>query len=200
MSKDIISGANINKAGVYPGWKMMAKSDHDKITVEALTVTENDTYTAPAGKAYSPVTVNVEGGGGQEFLELHISFTMPELPAGENSLKMQIPMTEKDGEKISLTDGYSFVPVIITESVEDFVAYNVKTLMDVTVPPAPPEYTAEKAFPFWIEGTNGTGPYFDPENSTFTGCHWNNDKWVILIDGDATSCSIAVAFTDVSPY
>lgn len=30
--------------------------------VEPLTVTENDTYTAPEGKAYSPVTVNVAGG------------------------------------------------------------------------------------------------------------------------------------------
>ena len=29
------------------------------ITVEALSATENGTYTAPAGKAYSPVTVNV---------------------------------------------------------------------------------------------------------------------------------------------
>lgn len=29
------------------------------ITVEPLTVTENDTYTAPDGKAYTPVTVNV---------------------------------------------------------------------------------------------------------------------------------------------
>lgn len=31
-------------------------------TVEALTVTENGTYTAPSGTAYSPVTVNVAGG------------------------------------------------------------------------------------------------------------------------------------------
>lgn len=30
--------------------------------VEPLTVTENDTYTAEEGKAYSPVTVNVSGG------------------------------------------------------------------------------------------------------------------------------------------
>lgn len=29
------------------------------VTVEALTATENKTYTAPSGKAYSPVTVNV---------------------------------------------------------------------------------------------------------------------------------------------
>lgn len=32
------------------------------ITVRALTVTENGTYTAPSGSAYSPVTVNVSGG------------------------------------------------------------------------------------------------------------------------------------------
>ena len=35
-----------------------------QITVEALSVTANGTYTAPTGKAYSPVTVNVSGGGG----------------------------------------------------------------------------------------------------------------------------------------
>ena len=34
------------------------------IEVIPLSVTANDTYTAPAGKAYSPVTVNVSGGGG----------------------------------------------------------------------------------------------------------------------------------------
>ena len=32
------------------------------INVEPLNVTENDTYTAPEGKAYSPVTVDVAGG------------------------------------------------------------------------------------------------------------------------------------------
>ena len=40
------------------------------VTVEALTATENKTYTAPEGKAYSPVTVNVPtGGGGLEYEE-----------------------------------------------------------------------------------------------------------------------------------
>lgn len=32
------------------------------VTVEALSVTQNGTYTAPTGKAYSPVTVTVSGG------------------------------------------------------------------------------------------------------------------------------------------
>lgn len=36
-------------------------------TVEALSVTQNGTYTAPTGKAYSPVTVNVSGGGSSDF-------------------------------------------------------------------------------------------------------------------------------------
>ena len=34
------------------------------VTVSPLSVTTNGTYTAPSGEAYSPVTVNVSGGGG----------------------------------------------------------------------------------------------------------------------------------------
>lgn len=37
------------------------------IELETLTVTENDTYTAPEGKAYSSVIVNVSGGGDTEY-------------------------------------------------------------------------------------------------------------------------------------
>jgi hypothetical protein len=40
------------------------------VEVEALSVAENGTYTAPAGKAYSPVTVNVESGGGFSEVEI----------------------------------------------------------------------------------------------------------------------------------
>ena len=40
------------------------------MTVEPLSVTENGTYTAPTGKAYSPVTVNVSGGGTDTLLAL----------------------------------------------------------------------------------------------------------------------------------
>ena len=38
---------------------MGQKNGGGSVTVEALNVTENGTYTAPEGKAYSPVTVNV---------------------------------------------------------------------------------------------------------------------------------------------
>lgn len=48
----------------------------DAITVESKSITENGTYTAPAGKAYSPVTVNVEGGGG-DFSTAEVVVTNP---------------------------------------------------------------------------------------------------------------------------
>lgn len=48
------------------------------VTVEALTATENKTYTAPSGKAYSPVTVNVSGGalGGLQFGPMFYALTI----------------------------------------------------------------------------------------------------------------------------
>ena len=39
--------------------KATAGGSGGDVTVEALTATENKTYTAPSGKAYSPITVNV---------------------------------------------------------------------------------------------------------------------------------------------
>lgn len=61
-----------NKGGTVPQNKNMANlasaigsiSTGSSTTVTALNVTQNGTYTAPAGTAYSPVTVNVSGGGG----------------------------------------------------------------------------------------------------------------------------------------
>ena len=44
------------------GYLVLAE-DGSSVTVEALSVTANGTYTAPTGRAYSPVTVNVSGGG-----------------------------------------------------------------------------------------------------------------------------------------
>ena len=37
--------------------------DGSALSIEPLSVTQNGTYTAPTGKAYTPVTVNVSGGG-----------------------------------------------------------------------------------------------------------------------------------------
>lgn len=44
--------------------------------VQPLNVTQNGTYTAPTGTAYSPVTVNVSGGGGTDYLAARLSNTL----------------------------------------------------------------------------------------------------------------------------
>lgn len=41
------------------------------VTVESLSVTQNGTYTAPTGKAYSPVTVSVSGGTSKEAKQIN---------------------------------------------------------------------------------------------------------------------------------
>lgn len=70
------------------------------VTVTPLSVTENATYTAPTGTAYSPVTVNVQSGGGsttpQEALKsvlenagfVFVTFT-PQTPASGNYFEVQ---------------------------------------------------------------------------------------------------------------
>lgn len=51
------------------------------VDVEALSVTANGTYTAPTGKAYSPVTVNVSGGWGEPLpMAVTASSTFPQSP------------------------------------------------------------------------------------------------------------------------
>ena len=44
------------------------------VEVESLSVTQNGTYTAPTGKAYSPVNVNVGGGGGTSVEKKAVNF------------------------------------------------------------------------------------------------------------------------------
>lgn len=51
------------------------------VEVDALSVTANGTYTAPTGHAYSPVTVNVSGGGGSDHLTLLASMDLGTIDA-----------------------------------------------------------------------------------------------------------------------
>ena len=44
------------------------------VEIESLSVTQNGTYTAPTGKAYSPVNVNVSGGGGTSVERKAVNF------------------------------------------------------------------------------------------------------------------------------
>ena len=66
-----VSSTGTNNGGYFhqPGYYQLTYGiggtvEPTEIEVEPLSVTQNGTYTAPTGKAYSPVTVNVSGGGG----------------------------------------------------------------------------------------------------------------------------------------
>ena len=65
-----VSSSGTNDGGYFhqPGYYQLTYGvggtvEPVEIEVEPLSVTTNGTYTAPEGKAYSPVTVNVSGGG-----------------------------------------------------------------------------------------------------------------------------------------
>lgn len=66
-----ITSNGTNQGGYFhqPGYYQLTavyggKIEPTEIEVEPLSVTQNGTYTAPTGKAYSPVVVNVPTGGG----------------------------------------------------------------------------------------------------------------------------------------
>ena len=73
LNADLTSVANAIRAKggtsaslAFPGGFVDAIGDIETgggVTVSPLSVTANGTYTAPSGEAYSPVTVNVSGGG-----------------------------------------------------------------------------------------------------------------------------------------
>ena len=69
-----------DKGGTVPANKNIANlasaissiSSGTPTTITPLEVTENGTYTAPTGTAYSPVTVNVSGGGDYTIADYHV--------------------------------------------------------------------------------------------------------------------------------
>lgn len=65
-----INSQSTNVGGYFhqPGYYQLTyviggSSSSEQIEVESITITNNGTYTAPTGKAYSPVIVSVSGGG-----------------------------------------------------------------------------------------------------------------------------------------
>lgn len=63
-------------------WPVPIPIGGDPIVVEALTVTENGTVTAPSGKAYSPVTTNVPTGTARSASDVNVSGASVTVPAG----------------------------------------------------------------------------------------------------------------------
>lgn len=69
-----ISSSGTNAGGYFhqPGYYQLtyATGEVIELTAEPLSVTENGTYTAPKGKAYTPVTVSVSGSGSSKNVQI----------------------------------------------------------------------------------------------------------------------------------
>lgn len=98
------------KGGTIPANKNMANlasaigsiSTGSSTTITPLSVTENGTYTAPTGTAYSPVTVNVSGGGGITFGDWVLSTgTIVPSETISASYTVTLPTTTASGTVVS---------------------------------------------------------------------------------------------------
>lgn len=73
-----ISSSGTNAGGYFhqPGYYQLtyATGEVIELTAEPLSVTENGTYTAPKGKAYTPVTVSVSGGGSSKNIQAYLGY------------------------------------------------------------------------------------------------------------------------------
>lgn len=96
------------------------------VTVEPLTVTENNTYTAPAGKAYSPVTVNVSGGGG-DWKTANVTFI--------NSKASTVYYVYDPFGRTTTVSASS--PVTVQYPCKDDLPYLISYIENVSYPPAP---------------------------------------------------------------
>lgn len=92
---EIINGANMNKSGVYPGWKPMAAVDEaiarEHVDLIDLNATANDTYTPAAGKAYKKVTVNVPQTTLTSLSVTENGVYTPETGSAYNSVNVNVP-------------------------------------------------------------------------------------------------------------
>lgn len=80
------------------------------VIVEALSVTDNGTYTAPSGKAYSPVTVNVPTDEPVLIAlntEINGTFTPPEGVDGYDEVTVNV---EPDLTTLSVTENGTYTP------------------------------------------------------------------------------------------
>ena len=96
------------------GYVHLSDEQGTSVTVEALSVTQNGTYTAPTGKAYSPVSVNVSGGGGDTWSWM-----------GENPYKIY---TWSDKKFLKDTAYATWTPTTTSTLLEDTTALSTLTL------------------------------------------------------------------------
>lgn len=122
----------INAAGyeTKPWWPYVRElmEGGGSVTVEQLNVTENGTYTAEAGKAYSPVVVNVPAGS-SDFSTAEVTFKNTDQTAAytisglycvyENSIGYNTFVVTADVTvKIPMYNDESYIPMSVFSDVD----------------------------------------------------------------------------------
>lgn len=160
------------------------------ITVEPVTFTENGTFTAPSGKAYSPVTVNVADGS-SDFstadVTLNLTATSGEPLIFETPSKIIVPLmpvlpdgyyTENENPvdcSKDLTGNVESLEVILS----DFETFQGKCGLVLKVRSS---YGHARAFEL------------DESNTTLQGdITWDSDESMFIVSGD---CTITGTFID----
>lgn len=117
------------------------------VMVEALTATENKTYTAPSGKAYSPVTVNVASQIGSPVKCMYEQWDTPTVGGDASSHFTAYEIGYGDNVYVSGTDaitiyGYGFVCAGMYLAVPLLNAVNEADFYDCIIDAETGKYTA----------------------------------------------------------
>ena len=80
----------------------------NQVTVESVTILENGVYTAPAGKAYSPVTVNVPTYDVDSLSVTENGTYTPETGNAYNSVTVNVPQAQLSS--LSVTENGTYTP------------------------------------------------------------------------------------------
>lgn len=131
----------------------VAVSGGSSVTVEPLSVTQNGTYTAPSGTAYSPVTVNVSGGGGLVYEE---GTFVPTEDVSHPSIPFAGTHTTRPVYVVIVDSDYETQGTIATESV---LAWRITSFLDAFGHGIyqSPSYTNLATAQYHYSGERGTG-------------------------------------------
>ena len=147
-------GGYFHQPGYYQLTYVIA-GESGEITAEPLSVTANGTYTAPAGKAYSPVTVNVPTGTPRSSADLTVSGRTVTVPAGlySDAASKSVPAGTQGTP--TATKSISGTTATVTPNATDTTGYitgTTKTGTAVTVTAAELDTLGTKSI-----NANGTG-------------------------------------------
>lgn len=106
--------------------KALSGSGGGEPVIEALSVTENGTYTAPSGiDGYSPVTVNVSGGGGSSYELIHSE----EVEVSTTSTSAtEIKTIQLPNDFVHTTDDILFAKVVDKDGIKPNSFYGSETI------------------------------------------------------------------------